>query len=421
MNILLLGSGGREHSLALTLCNNKDVVLFASPGNVGISQVAKIVKLDLNSHLNIIDFCKKNDINLVVVGPEQPLANGIGDSLRSENINVFGPDKIPSKLESSKGFAKEFMIENNIPTAEYAKFTQKEEAKAHEYINLCKLPLVLKADGLAAGKGVIIAETHLVAHTALENMFQGLFSDAGNTVVIEEFMYGEEASIFAICDGKDFITLAPSQDHKRVADGDKGKNTGGMGAYAPAPLVNAAILEIIKSKIIQPTLDGMMKRGTPFIGCLYCGLMIKEGEVRVVEFNVRFGDPETQSVLSIFDGDLASLFLSASKGKIDKSFVNNIATATACNVVLASEGYPDSYEKGFEISGINEANKTGVSVFHAGTKEDGEKIITNGGRVLAVNGIGENLSEAIENAYKGVNMISFENKYYRTDIGKRGN
>jgi len=419
MKILLLGSGGREHALALSMSQNKNVEIFANPGNPGIFEVSEFADIEIKNHENVLEYCETNNIDLVVIGPEQPLAEGLSDTLRNGNINVFGPISAAAKLESSKSFAKEFMKKMNIPTSAYATFTKAEESKAHDYINNNKLPLVLKADGLAAGKGVIIAETYIDAHTALEEMFKGLFNDAGNTVVIEEFMYGEEASVFAICDGKDFVTLAPSQDHKRVADGDKGKNTGGMGAYAPAKIVTTDILEKVNELIIKPVLKGMADNGTPFIGCLYCGLMISENDVKVVEFNVRFGDPETQSVLSIFEGDLASLFLSAAEGKIDKSFVSSIAKGTACNVVLASDGYPDSYKKGFEISGIKEAENLGVKVYHAGTKLEKSKLITSGGRVLAVNGTGETLEEAIENAYKGVDLIKFENKYFRTDIGKK--
>jgi phosphoribosylamine--glycine ligase len=353
----------------------------------------------------------------VVVGPETPLADGIADYLIKEGIIVFGPSKMAARLESSKGFAKDFMARNNIPTAKYKVFTSKENKEADDYLQKCNFPVVLKADGLAAGKGVIIAENYEVAQSTLDSMFSGLFDDAGKTVVIEEFLVGEEASILAICDGKTYVTLPSSQDHKRIMDGDLGKNTGGMGAYSPAPIVNDEVMEKVREKILNPVINGLTSDGYPFTGCLYAGLMIKNNEPKVVEFNVRFGDPETQAVLSIFKGDLAQLLYSASIGKIDKTAINQSKDKHACCVILASEGYPDEYKTGFIINGVNEAEKCGAIVYHSGTKISEGKILSNGGRVLGVTGIGTNLKDAIENAYQAVDKISFDNMYYRKDIG----
>ncbi len=421
LNILLIGSGGREHSLAKCLAGSDSCgKLFATPANPAILQYSELAEIDIANFAEIIDFCGLNDIDLVVVGPEQPLADGLADVLEENNIKCFGPKKYSAQLESSKGFSKDFMQRYEIPTAKYARFTKGNSAEAHKYIDENKMPIVLKADGLAGGKGVLIPETYQDAHSNLSKMFDGMFGVASSEIVIEEFMKGEEASVFAICDGKDFLTLAPSQDHKRACDGDKGANTGGMGAYAPAPVVSAEVLEIVEKEIIEKVLSGMQKEGTPFIGCLYCGLMIENGIPRVVEFNVRFGDPETQSVLSIFKGDLARLFYSSACANIDKSAVKNIATAYACNVVLASKGYPSKYEKGFLISGIAEAESLeNVEVYHAGTKQTKDGILTNGGRVLCVNGLGKSIAQAIKNAYLGAGKIKFENKYNRSDIGHR--
>jgi phosphoribosylamine---glycine ligase len=421
INILLIGSGGREHALAKCLagsasCGN----LFASPANPGILQHSEWADVDISNFAEMIDFCEFNNIDLVVVGPEQPLAEGLADVLEENDIKCFGPKQYAARLESSKGFSKDFMQKYDIPTANYARFTKDKSEDAHKFINESKMPLVLKADGLAGGKGVLIPETYDEAHANLDEMFGGMFGSASDEIVIEEFMRGEEASVFAICDGRDFITLAPSQDHKRAFDGDKGPNTGGMGAYAPAQVVSGDVLEIVNKEIIEKVLSGMQKEGTPFVGCLYCGLMTEDGKPRVVEFNVRFGDPETQSVLSIFDGDLAGLFYSCASGEIDKSTVKNIANGFACNVVLSSEGYPGKHEKGFLINGIDEAEKLeNVEVFQAGTKQSENGIVSNGGRVLSINGKGRNIAESIENAYIGVEKIDFENKFFRKDIGHR--
>lgn len=421
INVLLIGSGGREHAIATSLRKSRSTdLIFAFPGNPGILENAAFAEIDLNANHTIIEFCKTHNIGLVVIGPEQPLSDGIVDVLTAEGINCFGPNKFAAQLESSKSFAKDFMKKYNIPTANYANFSKNQTAQAHDYINTQKLPIVLKADGLAGGKGVVIPETYLDAHALIDEMFSGKFGNAGDKVVVEEYLEGEEASIFAICDGNDFITLAPSQDHKRAYNDDKGPNTGGMGAYAPTPIVNEKVLSFVENNIIKPVLEGMKSENNPFIGCLYCGLMIKNDEAKVVEFNVRFGDPETQAVLSIFEGDLTKLFYSCSLGEIDKSAVRTIAKSFACNVVLASDGYPTSYENGFEITGIENAQNEGALVFHAGTKIKSGKLVTNGGRVLGVTAVAENLEEAISMAYEAVNKICYNNIYYRNDIGKKG-
>ncbi|TAL68584.1 MAG: phosphoribosylamine--glycine ligase [Bacteroidetes bacterium] len=419
MNILLIGSGGREHAIARKLSESSSVdELYSYPGNPGIWQYAPKADIKLEYPL-VIDFCKSKKIDLVVVGPEQPLAEGITDILNEAGIKVFGPSKKAASIESSKGFAKEFMFRHNIPTAKYKIFDNENIKDAEKYLNGCNYPVVIKADGLAAGKGVIIANELHEAIDTLRSMFGGIFSDAGKKVVIEEFLKGEESSILAICDGKDFITLPSSQDHKRALDGDKGKNTGGMGAYSPAPIVNENILKKVEDKILKPAIEGMQSEGFPFIGCLYAGLMIDNGEPSVVEFNARFGDPETQAVLSLFEGDLAKLLYSAAIGKIDKSAMKETSGKFACCVILASEGYPDSYEKGYAITGIDEAEKSGAIVYHSGTKTSTGKILSDGGRVLGVTGISNSLKGAIDNAYNAVGKINFANKFYRKDIGNK--
>jgi len=419
MKILLIGSGGREHAIASTLVRSKNVQLFALPGNPGISRIAQIVALDTKKYQEISNFCLENSIDLVVIGPEQPIADGLSDALRSNGINVFAPSRSAAQLETSKLFAKQFMEKYAIPTARFRAFDKSQKQAALDYIRESNLPIVIKADGLAAGKGVIVANSFEEALKALEEMFSGSFGSAGEKIVVEEFMQGEEASIFAITDGNNFVTLAPAQDHKRILDGDKGKNTGGMGAYCPAPIVTFEVLEKVKSLIIEPTLKGMIAEGHPYIGCLYVGLMIDEGNPKVVEFNCRFGDPETQAVLSVFDGDFAELLFSAAKGELNISAIREISRGYATCVVLASEGYPDKYETGFEITGLDEISDN-VIVYHAGTKEINGKIYTNGGRVLGVTAFGATLKESQKNAYNAVNNIHFQNIYYRRDIAAKG-
>lgn len=421
MNILLLGNGGREHALAKVLCNSASTdVLYCAPGNPGIAALAQQAQCDPTSHESVVQFCVQHHIDVVVIGPEAPLADGLANTLQDAGIPVFGPTREAAQLESSKGFAKEFMQRHAIPTARFRRFTAQDAIAALEYVNEHSLPVVLKADGLAAGKGVVIATKREDALSALDEMFGGRFGNAGNSVVVEEFMQGEEASIFAVCDGTDFVTLAPSQDHKRAYDGDEGENTGGMGAYAPAALVTDEVLEKVRQHIIQPVLDGMKAEGMPFVGCLYVGLMIDNGEPKVVEFNARFGDPETQAVLTVFRGDLAALLHSAAVGKLEHAHVSTIAEGFACNVVLASQGYPGAYEKGHAITGIGDAEARGATVFHAGTAHHNGELVTSGGRVLGVCAAGATLHEAIDNAYTAVEHIQFQGKMHRTDIGKKG-
>ena len=421
MNVLLIGSGGREHALAHAISKSPLLDKFyCLPGNPGIQQYARPFDCGLDNYYLISDRCKVKEIDLVVIGPEQPLADGLADFLREKGINVFGPSEKPARLESSKGYAKDFMQKYGIPTASYKKFTAGEESAAIDYLKIQDYPIVIMADGLAAGKGVIIADTFDNAADTVRSMFKGKFKEAGQTVVIEEFLQGEEASILAISDGKDFITLAPSQDHKRTFDNDEGPNTGGMGAYAPASIVNATVLEKVKANIIKPVIENLVQEGTPFVGCLYAGLMINNDEPKVVEFNVRFGDPETQVVLPVFDGDFLRLIFSAARESLDTSVVNNIANGAACCVVLSSDGYPLSYQSGYEITGIDEAEKEGTIIYHAGTKWEDGILKTAGGRVLGVCAVANNLAEARDLSYKAVGKINFENKFYRKDIAVKG-
>lgn len=420
MNILLIGSGGREHAIARSLClSPSSPRVYATPGNPGIAQYAECISLPISEHRAVIEWCKEFEIDLIVVGPEQPLDDGLTDSLRIEGFSVFGPSKAASRLETSKGYAKDFMKRYGIPTADYRRFTAEEVAEAKLYCTSLPLPVVIKADGLAAGKGVVIATTYDEAYTTLDEMFSGLFGSASTSIVIEEFMHGEEASIFALCDGSKYVTLAPAQDHKRIGDNDTGKNTGGMGSYAPAPIVSDEVLSLVKSTIIEPTISGMQRENAPFVGCMFIGLMIHNGQPRVVEYNVRFGDPETQSVLSILKADTAKLFKSISDGELDTTTIESIQNGTACTVVLASGGYPDGFEKGFEITGIEEATNTSL-VFHAGTALNNGSLISNGGRVLGVTSVANNLSNAITQAYSAVDAIHFDKMYFRKDIGAKG-
>jgi phosphoribosylamine--glycine ligase len=418
--ILLIGSGGREHALAKALVSSDSCEkLWVAPGNPGIAREAECVSLRVDDHEAIERFCSRNDVSLVVIGPEQPLAEGLSDFLREEGIDVFGPSKAAAQLETSKGFSKDFMQRHGIPTAPYRRYNAMQHDDARAYAAAHELPVVIKYDGLAAGKGVVVATTHQEALEAIDFMYAGAFGTDG--VVIEGFLSGQEASVFAICDGQTFVTLAPAQDHKRVGDGDTGKNTGGMGAYAPAPIVTPVVLARVHEQIVQPVLDGMYNEGMPFVGCLFCGLMINElGEPSVVEFNVRFGDPETQAVMSVLSADTAALFASAARGSIDASAISSIAIGHACNVVLASAGYPDAFEKGLDISGIDDAESDPyVTVYHAGTKDADGSLVTNGGRVLGVTAIGDTLEQAVSRSYAAVSKISYDTKYYRTDIAKK--
>lgn len=433
--ILLLGSGGREHALAKALKRSASCeTLWCCPGNPGIWELAERVDLDFLNSSAVIQWCNQHKPTLIVIGPEQPLAAGISDALRREGFTVFGPSQAAARLESSKAFAKAFMGRHNIPTAQYREFTDRDSAR--EYVAVHSLPVVIKYDGLAAGKGVVVAQTTAEAIEAVDNMFDGAYGTDG--VVIESFLEGVEASIFAVTDGTHYVTLAPSHDHKRVGDGNTGKNTGGMGAVAPSPRVSNETLTKVCTTIIEPTIRGMAEEGNPFVGCLYCGVMIdKEGNPSVVEFNARFGDPETQSVMQVLRADVARLFASAARGALDSASITSVCEGASACVVLASAGYPDSYAKGKMITGIQEASSLeGVDVYHAGTSivsadmtsadrqiqnhdahGDSSVLVTSGGRVLGVTAHASTLVEAIQRANAACALITFEGKYHRTDIG----
>ena len=427
-NVLVIGSGGREHTLAWKLKQSKEVEkVYVAPGNGGTAQIAENVPIDVTKGKNyeqLADFVIENQIDLTVVGPEEPLVKGIVDYWENNKLImngnlIFGPSKAAAQLEGSKAFAKNFMKRHNIPTAGFENFINAKEAI--DYIESKGAPIVVKASGLAAGKGALVCQTLEDAVNAVDRILvKKEFGDEGNLVVVEEFMQGEEASILALTDGKTIRTLVSSQDHKPVYDGDKGPNTGGMGAYAPAPIVTDEVMDKVYKKILIPTIEGMKAAENPFQGCLYAGLMIKDNEPRVVEFNVRMGDPETQPVLSLLETDLYILLRACCEYNLDKYEVKNKQGASCC-IVMSSGGYPGKYEKGKEISGLETIDHIqNVEVFHAGTKktEDG-KILTNGGRVLGVTGTANDIKTAIDTAYLGVKNIKWENEYHRKDIGAK--
>ncbi|MFH0733760.1 MAG: phosphoribosylamine--glycine ligase [bacterium] len=421
MKVVLIGAGGRENALAYKIAQSiKLSELFICPGNPGTEKYGK--NITLKNDDQIVEFCLQNKIDLVVIGPEQPLVDGLADKLRDVNIAVFGPDKKAAIIEGDKSFSKELMLKYNIPTSKYASFNKETLDNALAYIQKSDFPLVIKASGLAAGKGVIICNNFAEAENCAKDMLtNNAFGKAGENIVIEEFLEGEEASIFAITDGTDFLVLPSAQDHKRVFDNDKGKNTGGMGAYSPAPLITKELEKKIIETIIKPTINAMNNEGRTFVGCLYCGLMINNGIAKVIEFNCRFGDPETQVVLPLLDGDFLELLYSSAIKKINKDAVNFSGGSALC-VVLASGGYPDDYKSGYEIFGINEIEDKDVIVFHSGTKSVNNKILTSGGRVLGVTAKTNqnNLAECKNKCYNAVSKIKFNNMHYRKDIGDKG-
>lgn len=421
MRIALIGSGGREHALAVKIAESKTYgKLFILPGNPGTKQVGENISIDQDDHQRIISFCLEQKIDLVVIGPEKPLIDGLTDRLIENGIKVFGPTLQAARIEGEKSFAKNLMKEYNIPTAAFEVFNKENYDDAINYLDKVNYPIVIKADGIAAGKGVIIAECFDDAKKALKECFvNSSFGSAGDKVVIEEFMFGQEASIFAITDGFDFVLLPTAQDHKRIFDDDKGKNTGGMGAYAPTPFVNEQHIEMIAKEIIEPTLKAMNEKGSPYIGCLYCGLMMTNQGPKVVEFNCRFGDPETQVVLPLLEGNFVELLYSAACGKINKEAVKYNGGTSVC-VVAASKGYPDKFEKGFEIYGLEQIPQK-IKVYYAGTKEVNGKILTNGGRVLNVTSFTEknDLIEAKRITYDAITNIHFDGMYYRKDISDK--
>ncbi|MFZ1281828.1 MAG: phosphoribosylamine--glycine ligase [Ignavibacteriaceae bacterium] len=421
MNVLLIGSGGREHAIALKIKESKKLsTLFCAPGNPGTKNLANNISLNISDHPQINDFCSLKKIELVVIGPEQPLVDGLADYLRQNGIKVFGPSAKAAQIESSKAFAKKIMLDAGVPTAGYVEFNENQLSQTNDFLLSANYPLVIKADGLAAGKGVLICNNLLEAQSAIKEIFEDkIFGKSGSKIIIEEFLVGEEASIFAITDGENFVCLPSAQDHKRIGDGDTGKNTGGMGAYAPAPIITAELLEQIEQEIIEPTLKKMQETGNKFIGCLYAGLIITEAGPKVIEFNCRFGDPETQVVLPIIEGDFLELLYSAASENLDKKSVEYSGGSAVC-VVAASKGYPDDYKKGFEISGLDLSDEK-IIVYHAGTKKVNDKILTNGGRVLGITSVIKNfdLKLAQQKAYEAIKRVSFDGIYYRKDIAEK--
>ncbi len=419
MKVLVIGSGGREHAVAWKIAQNPKVEkIFCAPGNAGIAGIAECVPVKVDDVNGLVDFAKKHKIDLTIVGPEASLVVGVVDAFERNDLSIFGPSRLAAQLEGSKSYAKTFMQKYDIPTANYGTFTEASEAKS--FVKSNGLPVVIKADGLAAGKGVFICKNDADANAAIDSFLKrGEFGEAGKKIVIEEFLEGEEASFICISDGTHVLPLASSQDHKAVYDGDQGPNTGGMGAYSPAPVIDDALRDRIMKEIIKPTVAGLNAEGRPFVGFLYAGLMISNGVPRVLEYNVRMGDPETQPLMVRLRSDLVELMNTALDGKLDTFDIRWDDLVSVC-VVMASRGYPGHYEKGIEINGLEAAGRvTGSVVFHAGTALKDGKIVTDGGRVLGVTAVGKNYREAITNAYEAVSKISWEGVHYRKDIGYR--
>ncbi|NVJ99221.1 MAG: phosphoribosylamine--glycine ligase [Alphaproteobacteria bacterium] len=418
MNILVIGSGGREHALCWKIAQSQMVdTLYCAPGNGGIADVATCVSLDPKDFDSVISFCNEMAIDFVVVGPEDPLVAGLVDRLTEESILAFGPTAGAAQLEGSKGFTKDVCAKYDIPTAAYGRFAKASDAKA--YVEKQGAPIVVKADGLAAGKGVILAQTVDEALTAIDDIFGGAFGDAGAEVVVEEFLTGEEASFFVLCDGENTIPLATAQDHKAVGEGDTGPNTGGMGAYSPAPVMTDELCARVMDEIITPTVKAMADMGHPFKGVFFAGLMITNDGPKLIEYNVRFGDPECQVLMSRMTSDFVPLLVAAAKGELDgctAEWNDNVALT----VVMASKGYPGAYNKGEELSGLKAAErKTGATVFHAGTKLEDGILVTNGGRVLNITAQGATVTEAQKIAYEAVDTINWPGGFCRRDIGWR--
>jgi phosphoribosylamine--glycine ligase len=418
MNILLLGSGGREHALAWKMAASPLIdKLYCAPGNAGIAREAECATLDLGDHKSVIAFCHSHAIGFVVVGPEAPLCAGIVDDLEAAGIKAFGPSKLAARLEGSKGFTKDLCRGNSIPTAAYERFNA--AAPAKDYLRAHGAPIVVKADGLAAGKGVVVAQNLAEAEAAIDMMFGGALGEAGVEVVIEEFLDGEEASFFALCDGDTALPLTTAQDHKRAYDGDEGPNTGGMGAYSPAPNIDAAMSARVMREIIEPTLHAMKAMGAPYKGVLYAGLMITREGPKLIEYNARFGDPETQVLMLRLMSDLVPALLASRDGML-KNFDLRWFPDPALTVVMAAKGYPGDYARGTVIEGLDEAGAVdGVEIFHAGTKTENGKILANGGRVLNISAIGKTVREAQARAYEAAALIKWPDGFYRRDIGWR--
>ena len=421
MQILIIGGGGREHALAWKAAQSNDVdIVYVAPGNAGTAREPGMQNIELGAEdiEGLTRFATDNRIDLTIVGPEAPLVAGITDRFREQGLAVFGPDQAAAQLEGSKSFAKDFLARHGIPTAEYQNFTETEAAL--DYVREKGAPIVVKADGLAAGKGVVVAETLAEAEDAVRNMLYGnLFGDAGHRVVIEECLEGEEASFIAMVDGANILPLASSQDHKRIGDGDTGNNTGGMGAYSPAPVVTPEVHERIMREVIEPTVQGMADEGQPYTGFLYAGLMITpNGSPKVIEYNCRLGDPETQPILMRLKSDLVQLCLAATKGQLDQQD-SQWDERAALGVVMAAGGYPDKYRKGDVIQGLDGLDSDVRKVFHAGTREQDGQVVTSGGRVLCATALGNTVAEAQANAYSAVKAIHWDGACYRTDIGFR--
>lgn len=418
MNVLLIGSGGREHALAWKLAQSSLLTtLYCAPGNPGIADVATCVALDPSDHDAVIAFSRANDVDFVVVGPEAPLVAGLTDALAQANLAHFGPSRKAAMLEGSKGYTKDLCREYGIPTAAYGRFADASAAK--DYLAAQRFPIVVKADGLAAGKGVVIAGSRAEAEAAIDACFSGTFGAAGAEVVVEDFLEGEEASFFALCDGRNVLAMASAQDHKRVGEADTGPNTGGMGAYSPAPVMTPAVIERTMTEIIRPTVAAMAARGTPFRGVLFAGLMITAEGPKLIEYNVRFGDPETQVLMLRLKSDLLAAMLATSNGVLD-SFDLRWSDDAALSVVYAANGYPGPPLKGTEIGGLERARAVeGVEVFHAATKAMDGHIVADGGRVLAVTARGHTVADAQARAYEAISLIDWPGGFFRRDIGWR--
>ena len=418
MKVLIVGSGGREHAIAWSVAKSPKVdKIYCAPGNAGIAEFAECVNIKAMEFDKLVAFAKENAIDLTIIGMDDPLVGGVVDAFESEGLRTFGPKKNAAILEGSKAFSKDLMKKYKIPTAAYENFTDPDEAI--KYLETAKMPIVLKADGLALGKGVLICNTLEEAKEGVKTlMLDKQFGDAGNEIVIEEFMTGREVSVLAFCDGKTIKCMTSAQDHKRAKDGDQGLNTGGMGTFSPSPFYNDEVEAFCEKYVYQSTIDAMASEGRPFTGILFTGLMITEDGPKVLEYNARFGDPEAQVVLPRMKNDIIDVMEACIDGKLSDVELEFEDNAAVC-VVLASDGYPEKYDKGFEIKGLDTfKDKDGYYVFHAGTKFDGDKIVTNGGRVLGVVAKGENLKAARANAYKATEWIDFANKYKRNDIGK---
>jgi phosphoribosylamine--glycine ligase len=420
MQVLVIGSGGREHALAWKSAQDESVSkVFVCPGNAGTALEDKLsnISININDFSAIENFCIEESIDLVIIGPEQPLVNGLADYLQSKQIKTFGPSQAAARLEGSKTFSKDFFIKYGIPTAAYATFDNYDAAR--EYLDTINYPTVVKADGLAAGKGVIISSSKEEAIGALESIFKDqAFGEAGSSIVIEDFLYGEEASFIAVVSKDKMVPLATSQDHKAVGEGDVGLNTGGMGAYSPAPVVNNRMHQKIIDEVMKPTMKGLIAEESPYLGFLYAGIMISNGELKVLEFNCRFGDPETQPILLRLKSSLVELCLAAIDDQLE-AYEINWTDKHACGVVIASKGYPESYSSNHQVT-IKQLNDVDMKLFHAGTKLENDKILTSGGRVFCATALGDNLKDAQTKAYNLVNSVSFNGAFYRKDIGYKG-